>query len=183
MKTTHEKIEFSIGGSIDTAIEQLSKCKQKGILAYGCFNGVELYSDIDDIETAYKKVTGVTKSEFDQRAKEESERYKIEKEEHEAAIPQLTEKWIAKGKEVLDEKYQELWAECVPIRLDDLYRGFELECLIDIAQSLNSGAEFSETKKIIEEQGHSGMSFGLICAMVRSFCDRGHDFVEFINSK
>jgi hypothetical protein len=31
----------------------------------------------------------------------------------------------------------------------------------------------------IENQGHSGMSFGLVCSMVKSFCDRGVEFSSY----
>lgn len=42
------------------------------------------------------------------------------------------------------------------------------------------GKELEEVKPLIENQGHSGMSFGLVCSMVKSFCDRGSDFVSFV---
>jgi hypothetical protein len=81
---------------------------------------------------------------------------------------------------ILDEKYRELWAECVPIRLSDLYNGMELGCCLDIVIELNNGCDINVAKKIITEQGHSGMSFGLVCSMVRSFCDRGLEFVNYV---
>ena len=74
----------------------------------------------------------------------------------------------------------DLWIECVPIRLDDLYRGFELGSCLDIVKELNSGCSFEKAKEIVYSQGHSGLSFGLICSMLRSFCDRGNEFVMFL---
>jgi hypothetical protein len=68
----------------------------------------------------------------------------------------------------------------VPIRLDDLYQGMELKCCLDIVIELNNGCTLNEAKAIIESQGHSGMSFGLVCSMVKSFCDRGTEFVSYV---
>ena len=80
----------------------------------------------------------------------------------------------------MDEKYRENWAKCVPIRLDDLYRGMELGNCLEIVDQLNKGKQLEEVKPLIENQGHSGMSFGLVCSMVKSFCDRGNEFVAYV---
>lgn len=180
MDKKYRKIDFIAGDSIERAIAQLEKFKQSGELAYGEFNGQKLYSDIDDLDSAYKKITGKTKSEFDDEAKRENDRYKEDQRKHEAAIPELTKEWIKKGNEILDEKYHEKWAKCVPIRLSDLYRGMELGATLDIVKKLNAGCRLDVAKGIIENQGHSGMSFSLVCSMVKSFCDRGTEFVSYI---
>lgn len=86
---------------------------------------------------------------------------------------------MEKGREILDESKWELWDEIVPIRLDDLYQGMELECCLAIVKILNEGT-LEEAKKEIQSQGHSGMSFGLVCAMVKEFSPRGEEFVNFI---
>jgi len=70
----------------------------------------------------------------------------------------------------------------VPNRLDDLYQGFELGACLEIAKALNAGSSLETTKIIIENQGHSGMSFNLVCSMVKSFCDRGSEFVTYVKS-
>lgn len=146
----------------------------------GTFNGVVLYSDIDDVDSAYKKIIGKTKAEFDEDQRIRHEEYKAEEKRHKEAIPELTKEWIEKGKAILDEKYLETWNKCVPIRLGDLYRGMELEATLDIVKELNAGCEFDAAKKIIEGQGHSGNSFGLVCSMIKSFCDRGVEFVNYV---
>ena len=170
----HRKIEFGAGDSIERAMQDLARFKERGELVYGEFNGQRLYSDIDDVDSAYKKITGKTKAEND--------RYKEEQRKHKEAIPELTKEWIEKGNAILDEKYHETWAKCVPIRLDDLYQGMELGATLDIVKELNAGCELQKAKEIIEGQGHSGMSFGLVCSMVKSFCDRGQEFVSYVRS-
>lgn len=179
MESKHKKIEFGAGDSIERAMGDLTRFKERGELAYGEFNGQKLYSDIDDIDSAFKKVTGKTKAEFDAERKAENDRYKEEERKHKEAIPALAKEWIEKGNTILDEKYRETWAKCVPIRLDDLYQGMELQMCLDIVIELNNGCKLDEAKAIIESQGHSGMSFGLVCSMVKSFCDRGVEFVNY----
>ena len=165
------------GETIDSVVKRM---KSAGDLVSVKFNGVMLYSDIDDVDSAYKKVTGSTKAEFDAEREKEHLEYEEHKRKHNEAIPELTKKWIEKGNEILAEKYHETWAKCVPIRLSDLYEGMELCATLDIVKELNAGCELQKAKEIIEGQGHSGMSFGLVCLMVKAFCDRGSEFVEFI---
>lgn len=176
MKKNYRKIEFGLG-NIESAIKELKNHKD---LVCGSFNGKMLYSDIDNVETAYKKITGKTKVEFDAEILDANERHKEEERKHEEAIPELTIKWIEKGKEILAEKYQLTWGKCVPVRLSDLYRGMELGACLEIVKQLNNGCELEKAKEIIEGQGHSGMSFGLVCSMVKSFCDRGAEFVSYV---
>lgn len=91
--------------------------------------------------------------------------------------------WIKEGYAILDSKYYKLWADCVPIRLDDLYEGMELGACLDIVKVLNKGGSFEDAEVILRSQGHSGMSHGLVCAMIRSFCERGSEFVAYLKTK
>lgn len=176
MKTKYREIEFGFG-NIEEAVKELKSHKD---LVCGTFNGEILYSDIDDMDSAYKKLTGKTKAEFDEAERQRQIEYKREKQEHEEAIPKLTIEWVEKGKKILDEKHHELWTKIVPIRLGDLYRGMELGNCLEIVEQLNKGTKLEEVKPLIENQGHSGMSFSLVCSMVKSFCDRGSEFVNYV---
>jgi len=171
----YREINFCFG-NIEEAVKELKSHKD---LVKGIFNGQILYSDIDDMDSAYKKVTGSTKSEFDEARRIENEKYQQEKKEHEEAIPKLTIEWVEKGKKILDKKHHELWTKIVPVRLGDLYQGMELGNCLEIVEQLNKGAELEEVKPLIENQRHSGMSFSLVCSMVREFADRGNEFVEY----
>ena len=174
----YREIEFGFG-NIEEAVKELKSHKD---LVKGTFNGQVLYSDIDDIDSAYKKVTGKTKAEFDEAEKQRQIEYKRQQKEHKEAIPKLTIEWVEKGKNILDKKHHELWTKIVPIRLGDLYQGMELGNCLEIVEQLNKGAELEEVKPLIENQGHSGMSFGLVCSMVREFADRGNEFVEYVRT-
>lgn len=177
MDKNYREIQFSLGQNIESAIEEL---KSHGDLVCGSFNGKMLYSDIDDIESAFKKITGKSKAEFDQEREKEHLEYLESKRKHEESIPVLTEEYIEKGKNILDEKYIDLWIKIVPVRLNDLYRGLELGCTLDIVKELNSGCDIEFARSIIEKQDHSGMSFGLVRSMVKSFCDRGDEFYSYV---
>ncbi len=179
MKNIYREIEFGFG-NLESAVKELNQYKERGELVFGLFNGQELYSDVDNLDSAFKKITGKTKAEFDEAEQKRHEEYKEEERKHKEAIPVLTKEWIAKGNNMLDEKYREEWAKCVPIRLGDLYHGFELGACLDIVLELNNGCSLGEAKRIIQNQGHSGMSFSLVCSMVKSFCDRGTDFSSFV---
>jgi len=176
MKKKYRKIEFGFGG-IESAVEEL---KSHNDLVCGSFNGTILYSDIDDLDSAYVKIMGKSKAECEADNKKWHEEYEESKRKHKEAIPELTKQWIEKGNTILDKKYHELWVKCVPIRLGDLYEGMELGNCLDIVDKLNKGCELNEAKDIIENQGHSGMSFSLVCSMVKSFCDRGQEFVLYV---
>ncbi len=176
MEKNYKKIEFGFG-NIESAIKEL---KSHNELVFGEFNGVKLYSDIDDLDSAYQKITGMSKAEFDEADRKRDEDYQEEIRKHKEAIPELTKEWIEKGKEILDEKYHADWIKCVPIRLSDLYRGMELKATLDIVKELNAGRSMLDVKKIIDDQGHSGMSHSLVCAMVKAFCERGESFSDFV---
>lgn len=61
----YKKIDIACGSTIDHCVSKLMECKKRGELAYGVFNGVKLYSDTVNTDTAYKDITGMTKKEFD----------------------------------------------------------------------------------------------------------------------
>lgn len=181
MEKEYKKIEVGGGDRLEDVAKMLENYKQNNQLVCCSFNGKMLYSDIDDIDSMFKKVTGKTKLEFDKAQEEWHKKYKEEEKKHRESIPELTKEWIEKGKNILDKKYIEKWSECVPIRLGDLYHGMELGACLEIVRELNNGCELETAKEIIEKQGHSGMSFGLVCSMIKSFCDRGTEFVNFLN--
>lgn len=180
MNKNYSKIEFMAGDTVEKAVNKLLRYKEKGLQVYGEFNGVELFSDTVTMDGAYKEITGRTKSEFDNMQRKRREAYEKSLREHEEAIPELTTVWMNKGRKVLAEDKWEYWDEIVPIRLRDLYQGMELGHCLDIVKILNNNGTLEEAKELIMDQGHSGMSFGLVCSMVNEFCDRGNEFVQYV---
>lgn len=181
MEKNYKEIGFYCGCDIETAVKKLLEYKEKGELVCGSFNGHVLYSDNVTVDSAFLEITGKTKADFDKDREEDRKKLIREREEYESKIPELTKEWIAKGHKILDEKYWSEWDKCVPIRLNDLYEGIELKDCLDIIEPLNNGCSLEDAKKIIDDQGHSGMSYGLVKCMVDSFCDRGQEFANYID--
>lgn len=179
-KPEYEEIKCPVAMRLDEAVKLLQQHNANGEKVCMEFNGVMLRSDTVTMDSAYLEVVGYTKAEYDQRMNEWRERLDREKKEHEAKIPELTEEYIARGHDILDKKYWVKWEECVPIRLSDLYQGMELGNCLEIVEALNSGESLQVAKEIIDAQGHSGMSYGLVRAMVATFCDRGEEFAEYV---
>ena len=176
----YKEIEFNPGDTIEDAVNELLKYKEKGKLVCGSFNGHMLYSDTVTMDNAYKEIVGKIKAEFDKQQQSLRENWEKQEKEHKKQIPFKTKMWMEKGREILSEDRWELWDEIVPIRLNDLYRGIELGYCLDIVKILNNNGTFDEAEEEIKKQGHSGMSFGLICLMIKAFCDRGDEFVDYI---
>lgn len=175
----YKELYVLVGASIEEVVLQLQYYQKRGCKACAEFNGVTLYSDTVTVDSAYVAITGGTKAEYDARWKAERERYIQRENEHKARIPKLIEEWKEKSRLVLDEKYWSHWDEILPVRLSDLYHGMELPMCLDIIKALNDGRSLKEAKKIIDEQGHSGMSYHLVRVMVKELCDRGADFYEY----
>lgn len=154
--------------------------KEKNILACGEFNGTSLYSDTVTMDGAYKEIIGKTKEEFDTSQRKWKENSEKREAEFKESIPSLSEEWKAKGRQVLDESKWDYWDEIVPIRLSDLYHGMELGCCLNIVKILNDNGSLDDAKREIENQGHSGMSFGLVRTMVKEFCNRGSEFASYV---
>jgi len=175
----YQEIKFW-AGNIEEAVKELWHYKNEGILAYVDFNGTTLYSDTVTMDDAYLKITGKTKAKFDKAQQDWHDNYEREEREFKEQIPKLTEEWKKKGREILAEDKWDYWDEIVPTRLGDLYHGWELGCCLDIVKILNDGGSLEEAKQEIEKQGHSGMSWGLVRLMVKEFCERGEEFVEYV---
>lgn len=176
----YEKVEFLIGTTIEEAVNKLLDYKKKGKLVCGNFNEHTLYSDTVTIDGAYKEITGKTKSEFDKEQQEMRDNLERQEKEHKKQIPKLSKVWMEKGREILTEDKWELWDKIVPVRLNDLYHGTELGHCLDIVKILNSNGTLEEAKNKIESQGHSATSFGLVCSMIKEFCNRGDEFVRYL---
>lgn len=182
-----KELTLHYGSSLDAAIAKLQEAIQENPkeVFYIDFNGHKLTSD-KTTDECYLEVVQCTRAEYKAKQEKQKDKYQKELEEHEAAIPRLTEEWIEKGKQFLQEKYWELWAKIVPIRLNDLYRGSELKATQEIIKILNKSQNldevFDEAEIMFEAQGHSGMSASLVLSMVASFHENGEEFKRRIRN-
>ena len=173
-----KEIEFYAGETIENAWKTLLReSADCGETCFGMFNDKQILST-DTLDEAYKKVTGLTKSEFDDKRKRECEEYKRKKEEHIASIPEKTKEYCAAARGVIIEEQYDYWDKIVPIRLRDLYHGMELGATLEICrimrdESVSLEERIEKAKEAFDNQGHSGMSAGLVLSMIKVFCPDG----------
>lgn len=180
-----KEIKFCIGDSIDDAWKQLLReSAECGETCYGNFNNVEIRST-DTLDDAYVKLMGKTKAEHDKEMQEWYDEYERKEKEHKDKIPALTKSYCEKARGVILEDQYEEWDEIVPIRLGDLYHGMELDCTLDLCKIMRDESLLYDDKirkayNAFMEQGHSGMSAGLVASMLRTFCPNGEDLADAV---
>lgn len=172
----YREIDFNCGTTLEECINELIAYREKGILAFGKFNGHIFYSDTVTLDSAYKQIHGQTKKEYDEDRANFKRQYEKEQQEYLERIPELTECWIKKGREVLDKNKWDMWDDIVPKMLDDIYKDGLLRNCLDIVSLLNED-KFNDAVEAINNQGHSGLSFSLICSMISMFSDKGDEFI------
>lgn len=168
---------------LEKCVERLLSFKERGELVKYQFNGHWFYSDTITMDGAFLEITGKTKDEFDKFQKEYWEKLKRESELAEKAAQENIPNWIEKGHKVFSEDKWEEWDKIVPIRANDLYHGMELDNALQIQDILmggNNEESFEKAKNCMENQGHSGMSWSLVCAMVKEFCVHGEEFIKWL---
>ncbi len=180
MGKEYRKIEFGYGSKLFDCVLELVQYAANGEFVCADFNGHTLYSDTVSMESASLEVLGV--GYFDNITQRELNLQRIlkEEQEHQENIPDLTKYWIEKGHKILSEDKWLLWDNCVPIRLSDLYHGMELGMCLEIIQIINDKS-LEEAKEVMYNQGHSGMSWGLMKSMLLSFSDKGEEFVALLD--
>lgn len=169
------------GCSIEAAMKKLYA---EGEPCFCEFNGKQLLST-DTIDEAYEKVVGKTKAEFDKEQEEWHNNYERELAEHKAKIPQLTEEYRKKARGLILDEALYFWDKIVPIRLDDIYRGIELQHTLDLCaimrdESLTYDERLKKAYKCFMDEGHSGMSANLVASMLRKFCSNGEDLADAV---
>lgn len=175
------EIDLDCGLSIIDSVKLLhSKAEATDKKYFGKFNGHKLTSDMT-VDEAYIECLGRTSKEF----KDEQEKWRQDlirkEEEHKKKIPELIKCWIKEGHEVLSQDKWTEWDKCVPIRLGDLYEGMELGQCLDIIKAVNEDS-IAAGIEVMKNQGHSGMSWGLMKSMIYTFCDCGTEFVEALDN-
>lgn len=180
-----KEIEFYPGDTIDSAWKKLLKesveCEDT---CFGMFNDHEIRST-DTLDEAYMKIMGQTKGEYEKEMQDWRDEYVRKEEEHKASIPGLVPGYCEKARGVILEDQYEYWDKIVPIRLGDLYHGMELDCTIDLCKIMRDEStpydkRLRKAYDTFMNQGHSGMSAGLVASMLRKFCPYGEDLADAV---
>ena len=157
--------------NIDEAVEVLTYAREQGRNLWFDFNGHKLYSADVTLDSAYIEVLGMDKATYEKKQKEWREEYeRKEKEEEEAAQAKIPY-WKEEGKKYIPQPLWEEWEKCVEIRAGDLYHGKELDSLLDILKAIDEGKAKTtdDVEKILDDQNHSGSSYGIMKSMLKTF--------------
>lgn len=104
------------------------------------------------LDECYILVTGMSYKAFHDKLQKMLEESQKELEEHKARIPELTKKWKEWGRENLSFFKRRKWKKCVPIRLNDLYQDWELNCFKEVFEAYKAGKSKKELKQILQDQ-------------------------------
>lgn len=128
---------------------------------YAIFNGKEiLHTDTPDEMSV--KVTGKTIAEREAAEKAWQEEYDRKEREHQARIPELTEKYKKVARGVIPEDKLELW--------DGV-----------LNEDKPKEERFATCKEIFDKAGHSGMSGNLVLSGLCKFHPDGRELAELIS--
>ena len=170
--------------SLEKCVERLQEYNARGELAKYEFNGHWLYSDTVTMDSAYLEVTGMNKADFDKAQEELIETIRKERRLAEKTAQNNIPNWIERGHKLFSENKWSEWDKIVPIRANDLYYGMELDNVLQVQEILTSGFDiknFAKARECMEEQGHSGTSWFLVCALIEKFCTNGDVFVMWMD--
>lgn len=178
------EIDFYAGCNIDDAYKQMKRCAiTTGRDCFGVFNGKKLFSTYT-LDECYKTLTGLTKSEFEEQRRKENEEYLKKEAEFKTSIPAKIEEYRKKAIGIIPDDKIEYWNNIVPVRLNDLYHGTELDCWLELVAELNKDIpkedKFQRCKGMFDKQGHSGMSASLLFSGLEEFHELGKELVEYI---
>lgn len=178
MDTAIEAKDFAY--NLEDVGELLKKYREQGENVYVEFNGHKLYALLDDEDSCYQKVVGMSKKDFKKEQarlhKEMEEKRIAEEKKAEEKIPE----WIERGKKFIYPQQEEMWKYCVDVRAHDLYHGNDLENALDIMECLDNGGTIEEANKILDDENHSGTSYAMALSIVLSFSKRGPEFYRAV---
>lgn len=181
MHNNKEYLYYDVGwgSSIEVVVTELIKeTIRKKQLFYTQFNETIIYSDEVSLDSAYKEITGKGYNEFQLARKREHEEILRLNAEYEQKIPELTKFYIEKGHQIISPSYWNKYDEIVDASLHGMYKGFDLDCALELIQMLNNNDKIFEVEKKMNLQSHSGWSASVVRMMVKDLCDRGIIFFE-----
>ena len=86
--------------------------------------------------------------------------------------------YIIRGHKVFKEDKLDTWDKVVPVRVDDLYNGLEVENALQIVEEYERSHDINECRRIFNEANHSGWSAGLVKVIIYQFYDKWLDIFE-----
>ena len=173
-------MKVELYGNLKDVVEDLISLRESGFDAYCEFNGHTLHSKNVTLDSAYLEVTGFTYSEFLKKRQEEMQKWEEEQQREKDNAKAKTPEWIARGHKYIPEELWTKWEECIEIRIRDLYNGMEVEAALVVMEAHAEGKSIEEIVNIIDSQGHSGASYGMLRSIITFFYPAGKELFEQI---
>lgn len=169
--------------NMDELVSLINEYKENGENYSFDFRNKKFYSLLDDEESCYKKVTGLTKDEYEAEQKRlHREQLKRDAEEKQKAIDNIPN-WIEKGKRFMYPQRYKKWAECVELRAEDIYHGKDVDCAITIMELLDKDTPFQEAYDVVKSQNHTGTSYSIVMSLITTFSKKGPAFYRFADKE
>jgi hypothetical protein len=180
-----KEAQLLAGTHKSAAVDDLYKAYLNGEHVTADFNGDQMSSrEIGElgVDGAYERYFGYDREGYKEHDRLESaarsaqyaldqfeETYKAKKE-----VPKLVEQ----SADLIDPEIKGEWRDCLEVRATDLYHGGDSRSAIALMRAHSQGASQDELKQILEEQGHSGASHGMVIAMIKHFYKEGASLAE-----
>lgn len=173
-----EKLELYAGDSLDTAVKMLLKAKAESRSVFCDFNGIKLYSDNVTIDSAYTKICGCTKAEWDERLRKKIEESNKKMEEDRKYAIENIPNVVEKGKSLIYPFRHEEWTKLVEADAKGNYCGLITVDAIEIMTAIEEEKPVEELVKIFKEQGHTGFSASLTRNVIMTYSRNGYPFYK-----
>lgn len=174
-------IEMIPERTLELTVNALLKAKNEGRKLFCFFGDVFLKSDNITMDSAFLKVLGKTKDEFDREQLEYNNNYEKmilqERRESLGKIPEL----IERGKQYIFPEKLEEWKNCVVDTCDGPFEYYIVEQALDIMDALEKGAQKDELIELLRKQGHNDATAIRLRRIVLNFSKRGPEFFEETN--
>ena len=166
--------------------DSIQNCiKHKVFNVFFAFNGKYIILEDDNIseDEVYKFICGKTKEQKKIEDDNWLAEYQRKEKQWKDKIPFLTKEYEEKGRRIIAEKYWLKWEELVPIRLNDIYHGFDLDAVLQLIEIANNNESLQNIYKKMFEQGHSGFTYFTVLGMFKELSDVGKQFYDFVSKK
>ena len=151
---------------------------------YAVFNGHKFFTDDEDltVDRMYKEITGMLREERIALRSQQIHECANRKNKEQHFIAEKISSFIFSGISCLERKHWKAWIDIVPVRVMDLYHGYDLECFLELYDELEF-CTFEEAKETFYKQGHSGMSGSIVLSMLKEFSPKGEEFYQFMEKR
>lgn len=172
------KIEIPAWEKLENVVNALLIAKAQGEHIYCDFNGHELHSDDISMDSAYMKVMGCTKAEYDHGMKKMREDFEKQLEIARQKAQENIPNCIARGRALIfPERYDE-WEKCVNSIDTSLWSYLELNSALEIMEALENGVSIEEAATMFKAQENSAIFALFIRNVIFTFSNRGPEFWE-----